>query len=90
MKNKMDDNIVCYIVLVAGMLSIISLPLRGIYIEKKFFNIGICPCCGNPLRDWAINCKGERGYLCEICGYHTWVSYKTVDKKYRRNGGTVR
>lgn len=86
----MDDNIVCYIVLVAGMLSIISLPLRGIYIEKKFFNIGICPCCGNPLRDLAINCKGERGYLCEICGYHTWVSYKTVDKKYRRNGGTVR
>ena len=67
----MDDNIVCYIVLVAGMLSIISLPLRGIYIEKKFFNIGICPCCGNPLRDWAINCKGERGnillsYLCEL------------------------
>lgn len=46
--------------------------------------------CGNPLRDWAINCRGERGYLCEICGYHTWVSYKTVDKKYRRNGGTVR
>ena len=51
----MDDNIVCYIVLVAGMLSIISLPLRGIYIEKKFFNIGICPCCGNPLRDSLAN-----------------------------------
>lgn len=79
----MDNNIVCYIVLLAGMLLIISLPLRGIYIEKKFFNNGICPCCGNPLRDWAINRKGERGY-------HTWVSYKTVDKKYRRNGGTVR
>ena len=63
---------------------------RYIYIEKKFFNNDICPCCGNPLRDWEINCKGERGYLCEICGYHTWVSYKTVDKKYRRNGGTVR
>lgn len=28
----MDDNIVCYIVLVAGMLLIISLPLRYIYI----------------------------------------------------------
>ena len=55
----MDNNIVCYIVLLAGMLLIISLPLRGIYIEKKFFNNGICPCCGNPLRDWAINCRGD-------------------------------
>ena len=45
----MDNNIVCYIVLLAGMLLIISLTLIGIYIEKKFFNNGICPCCGNPL-----------------------------------------
>lgn len=35
----MDNNIVCYIVLLAGMLLIISLPLRGIYILKRNFLI---------------------------------------------------
>lgn len=56
----MDNDIVCYIVLVAGMSLIISLPLRGIYIEKKFFNNDIYPCCGNPLRGWKLDNYHQR------------------------------
>lgn len=63
----------------------IALPFIGIYTEKKDFNDGICPRCGNKLMYFAMDSQGGRGYCCDHCVYHTWVSWDTVDKEYRKN-----
>lgn len=55
----------------------------GQIIEKKHFNNGCCPECGTKLRCFATDSQGARGYTCDACGYHTWVSYDSVDKKFR-------
>lgn len=55
----------------------------GIYLEKKEYNNGRCRQCGKVLRYFDMDSQGGRGYCCDGCGYHTWVSYKTVDKKHK-------
>ena len=48
--------------------------------EAKSFNGGKCRECGNMLRLFDMDSQGGRGYICNECGYITWVSYN-VDKK---------
>ena len=51
-------------------------------IEAKDFNDGKCPNCNKKLKHFDTDSQGGRGYCCRECGYYTWVSYKTVDKKF--------
>lgn len=62
------------------LLLIICVPFIGIYLEKKDYNNGFCKACGNKLRLFDYDSQGGRGYCCDNCRYHTWVSYNCVDK----------
>ena len=67
---------------VKGLLILcVCLLLIGIYLEKKDYNKGKCRNCGEALRLFDYDSHGCRGYCCDNCGYHTWVSYKSVDKE---------
>lgn len=44
-------------------------------IEKKHFNNGICPNCGEPLRHFGDDSQGGQGWCCDKCGYDTWISW---------------
>ena len=69
--------IIAFIVIVMFIVGVTI----GITLEKKGFNNGICPHCNKKLRNFDTDSLGGRGYCCE-CGYHTWVSYKCVDKDF--------
>ena len=70
------------------ILTIVSilliLPNIGIKWERKDFNNGICPNCGDHLRNFDTDSHGGRGYTCNTCEYTTWVSYKRIDKNHIR------
>ena len=70
------DCVVFILLLIGGMQ-------YGIYIEKKGFNKGVCPKCGK-IKYFDMNSQGGRGYCCNSCKYYTWVSYKCVDKDYKK------
>lgn len=72
--------ILCVILGILISLLIISV---GVFLEKRDFNNGICPDCGATLRFFDTDSQGGRGYCYDNCLYHTWVSYDTVDKKFR-------
>jgi predicted amidophosphoribosyltransferase len=57
--------------------------LIGIMLEYRDFNHGICPYCWTKLRYFDTDSQGGRGYCCDTCGYHTWVSYGFVDKDFK-------
>lgn len=76
-------NITDCIVIVVWLILAVGIPLIGISLEKKAFNNGFCPECGSRLEYFDTDSQGGRGYCCRKCNYHTWVSYDTVDKKYR-------
>lgn len=74
--------IIMYVIL--GLLlaaEIIIPPPISIALEKKSYNNGLCPICGTKLRLFDYDSQGSRGYCCDNCDYHTWISYNTVDKK---------
>lgn len=48
-------------------------------IEKKDYNKGVCPRCGERLGCFDMASDGSRGYTCDHCSYTTWCSYD-VDK----------
>lgn len=52
----------------------------GIIIESHNFNKGKCPYCNTFLDFFDLDSRGSRGYVCEKCGYTTWISYYLVDK----------
>lgn len=68
-------------VLIALITTVIS--LLGIMLEKKGYNNGRCPRCGDPLDYFDTDSQGGRGYYCDYCGYTTWVSYRIVDKHHK-------
>ena len=68
---------------------LIWVPLIGIYLEKKSYNRGICIECGKKLRLFDHDSHGGRGYCCDNCCYHTWVSYNCVDKDYQEDDENV-
>lgn len=47
----------------------------AMYREKKAWNNGICPICGNKLRQFDVDSHGDDGWICDNCDYTTWVSY---------------
>lgn len=54
----------------------------AIYQERKDYNNGYCPICGNRLKHFDNDSQGGRGYVCRNCHYHTWVSYWFIDKHH--------
>lgn len=52
----------------------------GITLEKRAYNNGVCPECGEKLELFTFDSQGGRGYGCVKCPYHTWVSYRCVDR----------
>lgn len=69
------------ILILIGATLLIILSLVGAMLEKKDFNNGVCLYCNNKLRNFDTDSQGSRGYKCD-CGYHTWVSYKYIDKNF--------
>lgn len=47
--------------------------------EKKAFNGGICPRCGEKLQYFYTALDGKRGWRCRKCNYITWCSYDVDD-----------
>lgn len=43
--------------------------------EKKDFNNGICPKCGNPLIHFDTDSQGGQGWCCRKCDYYVWISW---------------
>ena len=72
-----------YVLITGLILLMIAIPLIGIHLEKKDFNNGTCPHCKNKLRFFDIDSQEGRGYICDNCGYTTWVTYGVVDKNYK-------
>jgi tRNA(Ile2) C34 agmatinyltransferase TiaS len=60
----------------------IGMFLIGYLTERKYYNKGICPKCGENLELVARDSQGGRGYKCPKCEYITWVSYSLVDELY--------
>ena len=60
-------------------IAIATIIIVGFLYEKKQYNSGICKCCGKPLRFFARDNIGCRGYICDNCLNIAWVSFK-IDK----------
>lgn len=71
--------------LLALLIVLLICPI-GMFLERRDFNNGICVNCGSKLIHFDNDSQGGRGYCCDNCGYSTWVSYNSVDKKFD-NGG---
>ena len=76
------SNLEFAICIVVGVVIFISMMMLGIYLESRAYNKGICPECGDNLRNFDTDSQGGRGYCCDKCGYNTWVSYYCVDKNF--------
>ena len=76
----------CIILVALGLFLGIGI-LRTIINEKREFNNGICPICGQKLEHFDNDSQGGRGYCCPSIKhkYYTWVSYKFIDKKLNIN-----
>ena len=67
---------------VAFLLIIIACVIIVIVDERRAFNGGICQHCGAKLRHFDNDSQGGRGYCCDKCGHHIWISWRFVDKGY--------
>lgn len=56
----------------------------GYLMEKKDYNGGKCPHCLRELGHFDTDSQGGSGYVCDGCGYDTWVSYPFIEVKVRR------
>ena len=69
------------------LIAIILFGAIGIAIgylsEKKSFNNGKCSECNTPLRLFDCDSQGGRGYVCDKCRRHVWISYNSVDRTIR-------
>lgn len=77
-------DILALIILVVVELFVgIGLPC-AIISEKREFNNGICPICGEKLEHFDNDSQGGRGYCCpsKDHSYYTWVSYRFIDKNF--------
>ena len=43
--------------------------------EKRDFNNGICPYCGNKLVHFDDDSQGGQGWRCNSCDYVAWISW---------------
>mgnify|MGYP003296790795 CR=1 FL=1 len=80
----MNETVIVLISLcIAIVLGMIMVAI-AIHMERKDYNNGKCPRCGQSLEFRYTDSHGDRCYWCNGCGYHTWVSYSSVDLKKRR------
>lgn len=49
------------------------------FSEKREWNEGICPKCGNPWEYFDTDSQGGRGYTCRVCKSTTWISWPFID-----------
>lgn len=75
--------IILTILLIFLLIFLLIMPFYAIHCEKKDFNNGICPKCGNKLYHFDTDSQGGRGYCCHKCPYFTWISWNCVDKNYK-------
>ena len=67
-------------------VSIVCIVLPIVFIrlarqkEKVLWNGGFCPQCYREWRSFDTDSQGGRGYKCDACGQHIWISY-SVDKR---------
>lgn len=75
-----------YILIVAVVLFIGIGISYAIIREKREFNNGICPICGQKLEYFDNDSQGGRGYRCPSIKhkYYTWVSYSFIDKNFNK------
>lgn len=48
--------------------------------ERKLWNNGKCPKCGERWKNFDTDSQGGRGYKCPKCDRTIWMSYNSVDK----------
>lgn len=66
----------CFIILMVAILCIFTvICFAARNAEKKAFNGGICPRCGEKLQCFDMASDGSRGWTCKKCNYTTWCSY---------------
>lgn len=70
------------IILLGVVFFMLGVFLIGYLTERKYYNKGICPKCGEKLEFFDRDSQGGRGYKCPKCKYITWVSYSLVDELY--------
>lgn len=69
--------VIISIILIIG----ITFILIARHLEKKDWNNGYCPSCGEPWRHFDNDSQGGRGYCCDKCNRHVWISYKVDIRK---------
>ena len=84
----MNSNFIFILVVVIVSYLVAFLITTAITLVKDVigFNNGKCPNgCGLDLTYFATDNKGNRGYACRRCGYHTWITYYSVDRRNINN-----
>ena len=78
-------------ILITFSILVITFIVGGIIwaniIERKHFNNGICPYCGQPLRCFDMDSQGGYLWKCDNCGYFTstsWIKHKNVKIQRKR------
>lgn len=72
------------ILLIVLITLFVSLIIWGYLSERKAYNNGKCPKCNKKLRNFDCDSQGGRGYCCDYCNYHTWISYSSIDKNHHK------
>lgn len=75
-------------ILVGTILAVLGIMVIVIFVwayndEKKHYNGGVCPQCGEKLKYFETDPEdGSRGYECsnKKCDYTCWVSWEKIDK----------
>lgn len=66
------------LILTGASIFLILFCICGILLcrrnERKRWNGGICPVCGNNLRHFDTDSQNGHGWVCDKCNYITWVS----------------
>lgn len=69
--------ILCTLIIACVVGGVIWANIR----ERKDFNHGICPRCGQPLRCFDKDSQGGYLWTCDNCGYYTatsWIKHKIL------------
>ena len=74
------SGLIFLIISILWIIYIICGCIWGYFQEKKHFNNGICPNCGEPLRYFDSDSQGGQGWTCDKCNYTTWISWFKIYK----------
>jgi hypothetical protein len=74
-----------YIAIAVVIAGYLTLGVVGYRFDKKKWNNGVCPKCGNKWESQFLDSQGGRGYICRRCNKGMVISWK-VDKNYCNNG----